>query len=146
MPAKSWICEPQHRHTPNIKHRKLTRQRIFPHCCCDQANLKKIIIWIFWHSDVCVWPCASYQVLGEIIDELSVVQALVIVEVVLKHGCDLLWSHHRSTNSHCILTCLHDFIQQNQYIYKTNTVIMCVCLSVHFLLYLDNLWVWIHQV
>lgn len=33
--------------------------------------------------------CASYQVLGEIIDELSVVQTLVVVEVVLEHGGDL---------------------------------------------------------
>lgn len=34
--------------------------------------------------------CAPHQVFGEVIDELSVVQALVVVEVVLKHGCDLL--------------------------------------------------------
>lgn len=34
--------------------------------------------------------CAPHQVFGKVIDELSVVQALVVVEVVLKHGCDLL--------------------------------------------------------
>lgn len=33
---------------------------------------------------------ASYQVLGEIIDELSVVQTLVVMEVVLEHGGDLV--------------------------------------------------------
>lgn len=39
---------------------------------------------------VLMFTNASHQVLGEVIDELSVVQALVIMEVVLKHGSDLL--------------------------------------------------------
>lgn len=47
-----------------------------------------------------------YQVLGEVIDELSVVQILVIVKVVLKHGRDLLRSHNRSTHTHRKFTCL----------------------------------------
>lgn len=53
---------------------------------------------------LCLWLCVSHQVLCKVIDEFSIVQALVIVEVVLKHGCDLLWSHHRSTHAHRILT------------------------------------------
>lgn len=55
-----------------------------------------------------VWLCAAHQVLGEVVDELSVVQGLVIVEVVLEHGRNLLWSHHRGTNSHGILTRLFE--------------------------------------
>lgn len=35
------------------------------------------------------WNIVSYQVLGEIIDEFSIVQTFVIMEVVLEHGCDL---------------------------------------------------------
>lgn len=56
-----------------------------------------------------MYDCVTHQVLSEVINELSVVQGLVIVEVVLKHGCDLLGSHHRSTYSHRILTRLHKF-------------------------------------
>lgn len=56
-----------------------------------------------------VWLCAPYQVFSEVIDKLSIVQGLIIMEVVLKHGCDLFWSHHRSTHSHWILTRLHKF-------------------------------------
>lgn len=38
---------------------------------------------------MCFVVLISYQVLGEIIDELSVVQTLVVMEVVLEHGRDL---------------------------------------------------------
>lgn len=63
-----------------------------------------------------------------------------------------LWSAAIPPQEHklALHTYTPTFIQQNQYIYKTKwqlaPVIMCVCLSVHFLLYLDNLWVRIHQV
>lgn len=110
-------------------------------------------------SHAYVWQCASHQVLCEVIDELSVVQALVIVEVVLKHGRDLLWSHHRSTHSHWILTRL-DRCKNNIHInakqclpcsvkvYLLNKAVMKVfmCVHGHCLLYLDHLWVWVNQV
>lgn len=82
-------------------------------------------------SHAYVWLCASHQVLGEVIDELSVVQALVIVEVVLKHGCDLLWSHHRSTHSHCILTRLHTFKNKIQICRKQCSSLPCNIICVY---------------
>lgn len=55
----------------------------------------------------CCCTTASHQVLCKVIDELAEVQALVLVQVVLKHGGDLLRSHHRSAHVHRVLASLN---------------------------------------
>lgn len=90
----------------------------------NQTHLRKNnpTHFILCKPHLCV--CVSHQVLGEVVDELSVVQALIIMEVVLKHGCDLIRSHHRSTHTHCILTRLQTHTK-TQSIFVRNKVEVC---------------------
>lgn len=50
-------------------------------------------------------------------------QTLLIVEVVLKHGCDLLWSHDGSTHSHWKLTGLDQCKTTGSTLVLNNTVV-----------------------
>lgn len=47
-----------------------------------------------------------HNVLGQVIDKLPVVKSSVLVQVVLKHRCDLAGAHHWGTLPHSKLACL----------------------------------------
>ena len=78
---------------------------LLPLTICEDTSINtELYTWQYIYKFVS--DSVSHQVLGEVINEFSIVQALVIVEVVLKHGGDLLGSHHRCTHTHRILACL----------------------------------------
>lgn len=161
MPGKSWIYKQQNQHwsitNNNNKHTAcwynnvITPLEQLKRMFCKKTLTLWCFLGGFFQTEKQIFlnksgRNLSHQVLCEIVDELSVVQTFVLVEVVLKHGCDLLRPNDRSTHSHRIFTRLKNSTsidsRGDSWMKKLKQQLKLFLV----LLYLHHLSVWVHQV